>query len=375
VSFSLFFAVVTLLVVWAYLRRRRIEAAAGGPHGLVSGWGRDHCQAATRHEDVSGFPASAPSIGRPRPALARLGLNPLGRRLLAFNAVVLVAGGLVFSGRGLTVEWSTVWFSALLLGVIVVAWLNFYFVPGARKEWFVAEVLFVALLMVVLTNVVAPLQYGAVAMGSPYADPWLAAADARMGVHVPTLAAWTRAHPAASLLATLAYVTFLPQLVLTVFALAALRERERLWEFAFHFHLCLIVTIAALAIWPAVCAPAYYGFTSTIDTTRAIRQIKGLHEGTMTVVRFDDLEGLVSFPSFHVAGAILVTWAFRHRRRILIPLIALNIGLVISTVITGEHYLVDVLASVPLFVGSLAAYRWWGRPLLTASEDYPLQSR
>jgi membrane-associated phospholipid phosphatase len=94
----------------------------------------------------------------------------------------------------------------------------------------------------------------------------------------------------------------------------------------------------------------------------------------MTVVRFDDLEGLVSFPSFHVAGAILVTWAFRRRRRILIPLIVLNIGLVISTVITGEHYLVDVLASVPLFAGSVAAYRWWGRPLLTADHYSPAES-
>jgi membrane-associated phospholipid phosphatase len=88
----------------------------------------------------------------------------------------------------------------------------------------------------------------------------------------------------------------------------------------------------------------------------------------MTVVRFDDLDGLVSFPSFHVMGAILVTWAFRRRGWILIPLMMLNTGLVISTVITGEHYVVDVLATIPLFAASLAAYRWWGRPLLTPDE-------
>ena len=315
--------------------------------------------------------ASAASISRSRSSLARLGLNPLGQRLVAFNVVVLVVDVLFFPARGLTIEWSTVWFSAVLLSAIVIVWLNFYFVPGAPKEWFTAEVMFVAFLMVLLTNVVAPLQYGAVAMGSRYADPWLASADATMGVHVPTLVAWTRAHPATSLLATLTYFTFLPQLVLTVMALAALRERDRLWEFAFHFHVCLIVTIAALAVWPAVCAPAYYGFAPTIDMTRTIAQIKGFHEGSTTVVRFDDLDGLVSFPSFHVVGALLVTWAFRHRRRILIPLIVLNAGLVISTVITGEHYVVDVLAAVPLFVGSLAAYQWGGQALLTAEELVP----
>jgi membrane-associated phospholipid phosphatase len=195
-----------------------------------------------------------------------------------------------------------------------------------------------------------------------------------MGVHVPTLTAWTWAHPVLSRLITLTYFSFAPQLLLTVLALAALRERERLWEFAFHFHVCLIVTIAALALWPAVCAPAYYGYRPTIDMTHLIAQIKGFHDGTMTVLRFNDLEGLVSLPSFHVAGAMLVTWAFRHRPKVLIPLIVLNTGLAISTVLTGEHYAVDILAAGPLVAGSLAAYRWWGRRLLTA-EHVVLQSK
>ena len=142
-------------------------------------------------------------------------------------------------------------------------------------------------------------------------------------------------------------------------------------EFAFHFHLCLIVTIACLTLWPSVCAAAYYGITSTIDTTRAITQIHGFHDGLRTVIRFDDMEGLVSFPSFHVAGAILVTWAFRHRPKVLIPLIVLNTGLAISTVITGEHYLVDVVAAGPLVAGSVAAYRWWGQRLLTSEHVAP----
>jgi hypothetical protein len=362
------YVVGALLVMWAFRRHRRIGAAMGGPDAVVNGWFNPD-QAATGRDSVSACPASAISIGRRKPGLARLGLNPLGQRLVAFNAVVLVVGVLLFTERGLTLEWSTVWFGALLLGAILVAWLNFYLVPGGPKEWFVAEVLFVTFVMVLLTNVVAPLQYGAVAMGSPYADPWLAAADARIGVHVPTLAAWTRAHPATSLLATLAYFTFLPQLVWTVFALAVLRERERLWEFAFHFHVCLIVTIAALAVLPAVCPPVYYGFTPTIDMTRLIGQIKDFHDGTTTVVSGNKLEGLVSFPSFHAAGAVLVTWAFRRRRRILIPLMVLNGALLISTCITGVHYLVDVLAAVPLFAGSLAAYRWWGQPLLAPDES------
>ena len=343
-SFALICVVGALLPAWSFLRRRRILAARLS----------------------AGFAGS-----QSRPGLSLLGLNPLGKFLVACNVAALVVGMVFFSLRGLTIDWSTVWLPALLLAAIFIGWLNFHFVPGGPRERFVAELLFVTFLMVLLTNVLVPMQYGAVAMGAPYADSWLAASDAWMGVHVPTLTAWTWAHPVISRLMTLTYFSFAPQLLLTVLALAALRERERLWEFAFHFHVCLIVTIGALALWPALCAPAHYGYKPTIDMTHLMAQIKGFHDGSMTVIRFHDLEGLVSLPSFHVAGAILVTWAFRHRPRVLIPLIVLNTGLALSTVLTGEHYAVDIVAAGPLVAGSLAAYRWWGQRLLTAEHVVP----
>jgi hypothetical protein len=330
--------------MWAFRRRRRL--AAGGAE--FDAWTFDQ------------------DAGPARPRLARLGLNPLGRLLIGLNFCALIAGAALFSAGRLTIEWSTVWLGAALLGAIVVVWLNLYFVPGKPSESFVAEVLFVTFAMVLLTNVLVPMQYGALALAAPYADPWLARADAWLGASVPALTAWTWAHPWISRLATVTYFTFAPQMLLTLLILAVLRDRDRLWEFAFHFHVCLIVTIAALAVWPAVHAPAYYGFKPTIDMTRTIAQIKSFHQGTTSVVRFDDLDGLVSFPSFHVAGALLVTWAFRRRRHILVPLSVLNTGLVISTVLTGEHYVIDVLAAVPLVAASLAAYRWGGQRLLTA---------
>jgi membrane-associated phospholipid phosphatase len=98
--------------------------------------------------------------------------------------------------------------------------------------------------------------------------------------------------------------------------------------------------------------------------TRVLAQIQGFHDGTMTVVRFNELEGLVSVPSFHVAGVLLVTWAFRHRRPVFIALIVLNAGLTLSTVITGVHYAIDVLAAFPLVAASIVAYRWGGHRLL-----------
>ena len=333
--------------MWTFLRRRRLAASPAG--GGLEVWS-----------------AAAGDTGAARPSLARFGLNPLGLLLVALNVVALVVGLVFLSFGRVTIDWSTAWISAALLSALVVVWLNLYFMPGAPWEAFVAEVLFVIFAMLLLTNVLVPMQYGALALGVPYADWWLAKADAFLGVSVPAMTAWTWTHPPVALLAKIVYFTFAPQVLLTVLALALLRDRERLWEFAFHFHVCLIITIAALSIWPSACAPVFYGFEPTIDTTRAIAQIKGFHDGTMTVVRFDDLDGLVSFPSFHVAGALLVTWAFRHRRGIFVPLAVLNAGLCLSTVITGEHYVIDVLAAGPLVAASVMAWRWAGPRLLTA---------
>jgi hypothetical protein len=344
VSFPLLCAVGVLLATWAFLRRRRLIAAGAE----FDAW------------TFAAFPA--------RPDLARLGLNHLGRLLIVLNIGALLVGIALFTAARLTIEWSTVWLSAALLGAMVLVWLNLYFVPGKRAEWYVAEVLFVTFAMVLLTNVLVPMQYGALALGVPYADPWLAKGDAWLGISVPVVNTWTWAHPGMALAAKITYFTFAPQMLLTVLILAVQRERDQLWEFAFHFHVCLIMTIGALGILPAVHASAHYGFLPSIDMTRMVAQIRGFHDGTMTVVRFDDLDGLVSFPSFHMAGALLVTWAFRHQRTIFIALIVLNAGLALSTVMTGEHYVVDVLAAIPLVAASIALYRWRGKRLLSGDE-------
>ena len=82
------------------------------------------------------------------------------------------------------------------------------------------------------------------------------------------------------------------------------------------------------------------------------------------MVRFDQIEGLVSFPSFHVAGALIATWAVRHRRGLFITFALLNAALIASTVLCGVHYAVDVVAAVPLFACSVFVYRRWASRLL-----------
>jgi len=55
----------------------------------------------------------------------------------------------------------------------------------------------------------------------------------------------------------------------------------------------------------------------------------------------------------------MVTWAVRRHRLLLLAIAVLNLGLVAGTVMLAMHYAVDVLATVAMWGGSLAAYRLW----------------
>lgn len=72
--------------------------------------------------------------------------------------------------------------------------------------------------------------------------------------------------------------------------------------------------------------------------------------------------GMIAFPSFHVAWAALTTYAAGGDRRVLVPVAALNALVVVSTVVLGWHYLVDLpaglaLAGLALFLGEAAHRR------------------
>ena len=298
---------------------------------------------------------------------ADLGVNPVTWLLIAVQLITLSVAGLLILRLHLSItDWPAEALAAINLGLLGGLWLYLFLVRGrsGSGECRVAETLLIFSLSALYGAIVAIAQYPAIAIGLPYADPWLARADAALGVNVVALAHMTGAHPMPSRFMTAAYVSSIPQSTLTIVGLSLLGDRERLWEFAFHLHLLLAAALISVALWPAVCPPAYYGFTPVIDMTRLIGQIRGFHDGSLTTIHLDQLEGLVSFPSFHAAGALMVIWAWRRRIWVALPVLALNLCVLASTFMTGVHYVIDVIAAVPMFFGSVLVYRWWLRRFL-----------
>jgi hypothetical protein len=302
------------------------------------------------------------SCNRTRSAtLAELGWNRLARRLVFMQVALLLASIGLFRAGGLTLNWDA---DDLAGGLVLVlpaalAWLYFVWEPGSRREWLYAEVAFIVLLFFTIAQIIPPAQYGAVALKRPLIDPWLATMDARLGILVPDIVTWTSRHPLLVRLLSRAYLSLLPQFFVPLVLLPILRDREALWEYAFHFHVCSVVTLTAVALWPAACAFTFYGFTPLLSQDRFIQHLAALRDGSLTAIRLDDLQGLVSFPSFHVAGALMVTWACR-RSWWWVPLAVINVFLTASTVMLGLHYATDLLATAVMCAFSLWLYRWWG---------------
>jgi hypothetical protein len=127
------------------------------------------------------------------------------------------------------------------------------------------------------------------------------------------------------------------------------------------------VTVGALALFPAASAFQYLHFQSTLDQSRFITQFDGVRSGVFNSIRFDDLEGLVSMPSFHVAGALIVVWSLRRHGRLFWPAVSLNVLLAAATVLTGAHYAVDLFGTAAMFAASIwlwnaVARKWIARP-------------
>jgi hypothetical protein len=279
--------------------------------------------------------------------------------LVGTQLATLTLLAVLYAGSNLTIAWSTALQKMIGFGGIGVVWLYLFVSPGRnRREWVMAESLAVLLLIISLGLIVGSGQYIVALIQRPLVDRYLASADLLLGVSVPSLVAWTRQHDWLAVVLRLAYFTLLPQFILAIIGAGVfLRDRDRLWEFAFHFHFCSLVTLAASGLFPAECAFTFYGFESLLHQDGFIRHFESLRAATFQTIRFDDIEGLISFPSFHVAGALMVTWAFRGRRAWLWPLIVLNIALIGATFMTGAHYVVDVLATFVMFSLSVLAYR------------------
>lgn len=76
--------------------------------------------------------------------------------------------------------------------------------------------------------------------------------------------------------------------------------------------------------------------------------------------------GIIAFPSFHCASAILNIWAVWQVRALRLPFLALNLVMIAATPLIGGHYLSDLIGGTIVAAVTIAAVGAIYRRLLAA---------
>jgi len=185
----------------------------------------------------------------------------------------------------------------------------------------------------------------------PLADPWLARADAAIGFDWFAMVRFLQTHDTVLAAAEYLYhaLTWEPGLV--VLLLVVTRQRDRCWSFLTAWGVSLVITLAIWPLVPAISTFPYYGVPKSAlphmvsRLPWAVPDVIGpIRAGTLRSIDLNTFIGLISFPSFHAAGATILGWAMLRTRLLWLPFALLNLGVIASALVDGGHYLIDLIA-------------------------------
>lgn len=270
---------------------------------------------------------------------------------------LLVRHGMVFE---LSSAWTAVG-TILLLGPFAVAF-------DRRGIATFVNLLSGFLCMVAFNVFLSILTYAGTPLNAPLADSWLMNCDAAMGIHLPSIVDWMSAHPGVRAVFDASYSSVMLSTLLALIVLGLDDDCRRMQEFVLQFMLAGLLTTAVFFVLPAAGPFVAYGYELRPDQQRFLTHFESLRSGQFHHVSLNHLEGLITFPSFHTAWALLLAWGFRHYRLLRWPLLVLNLMVVFSTLTTGWHYGADVVGGTLVAVLSVLL-TWRLRPWLQDSSD------
>jgi PAP2 superfamily len=212
--------------------------------------------------------------------------------------------------------------------------------------------------------VMTTLTYLATAIPLPQQDQLLLAWDLALGLDFRKLLDVVNRHPEVIEWLALSYRSISWQLVAMAVVLPLLGHYRRIGEAVCAFILSLLVTTCISALVPAIgvydllhLTPADYPSFEPQGYYDTARDAPLLRAGGLRLLDLQRLVGVLTFPSFHAASAVLYMWAFwpiAWLRPLVVPL---NIAMIAATPLGGGHYFVDVIAGVVVTVLAIYASR------------------
>lgn len=237
-----------------------------------------------------------------------------------------------------------------------------------RRDARIATLTHLGAVMLVFSAAGAVFSYLLVTLNLPLVDDTLASADKALGFDWPAAYDWVGRRRILRIPLILGYASLIPQLLMLLLVLNFRRMLVRSWELMWLFIAAALACILISAAAPAAGAYAYYHLGMEDPYVAAYA---GLRAGTLKI--FGDMQGVVQFPSLHVALAVIFAYCARGIRWFFPLMVLLNILLVAGTPAMGGHHLADVLAGALLAAGCILGMRRVFRHL--TPEDFALALR
>ena len=79
----------------------------------------------------------------------------------------------------------------------------------------------------------------------------------------------------------------------------------------------------------------------------------------MTELPLLALHGLITFPSYHAAMAVLLSWVYRGQVGMFTIACLLNAAMLLSVPVHGGHYLVDVISGCAVAAIAIFLVKWF----------------
>ena len=251
--------------------------------------------------------------------------------------------------------------AALAAGVLASAFL----LPGGTRVADYAERIGLVVQGLVFVNVAwmacHVLNYVSMTTAIPYADAMLASWDAALGFDWLAYFRLVVAMPVTSEALRFSYNLFMPAALISVAVLALSGDLRRCGFLIEAFFITAVCCIAVGMFFPAEGAPMHFLRGSVPDSELLahpglyhLDALQSLRSRSVTSLDPQNLPGLVTFPSFHTAGGIVIAVSF-WRTLWFWPAGGYALVMIASTPIFGAHYLVDLIAGT-----AVAAAVVWG---------------
>jgi len=181
----------------------------------------------------------------------------------------------------------------------------------------------------------------------PLVDPELQRLDQLFGFDWNAFNFWIAAHQPLSEVFRFAYATMLWQPFIIMFLVSASRAGDANSELIWIFLVSMVMCAAISATMPAL------GYDGVIGPAH-IEALKEIRAGLWTTLDLNKIDGIVTFPSYHAALAVVMPFVLRRIRWAFWMATALNALMLLSTPTVGGHYLADTIAGVLLALISIA---------------------